>query len=166
MGFVRRTRQHHAIEHATVTMLTRRNQVASLVGGRSDHRGFYIFGDVDTEVLQRAVDEAITRLRAGEARLAIHPNCGTNLVTTGALAGLATFAATMLTRRNNARIVDQIPVAIMAGIGGMMLGRPAGTRLQRQVTTLADIGGLKLGSITRGKLWRWNYHFVTIDESI
>lgn len=75
--FGRRIRQNHALEHATITILS--GMVADLrVGARSSSNGFIIFGDVDLGLLRRALDEALRRLQAGEAELAIHPNCGTN----------------------------------------------------------------------------------------
>src|SRR5579885_2551570 len=75
----RRVRQNHALEHATITILS--NMVPDLrVSARSTSRGFTVFGDVDLGQLRRALDEALRRLQAGEVELAIHPNCGTNLV--------------------------------------------------------------------------------------
>src|SRR5207245_10808680 len=77
--FGRRIRQNYALEHATITILS--GMVPNLrISARSSSRGFIIFGDVDLGQLRRALDEALRRLQAGEAQLAIHPNCGTNLV--------------------------------------------------------------------------------------
>src|SRR5215831_7679005 len=76
--FGRRIRQNHALEHATVTILAR--DIPGLgVSARSNAHGFTIFAALDTDHVRRAADEALHRLRAGEAELAIHPNCGTNL---------------------------------------------------------------------------------------
>src|SRR5260370_39939288 len=77
MFFGRRIRQNHALEHATITILS--GMVPDLrVSARSSSSGFIILGDVDLGLLRRALDEALRRLQAGEAELAIHPNCGTN----------------------------------------------------------------------------------------
>src|SRR5436305_12494772 len=77
--FGRRIRQNHALEHATITILS--GMIPDpRISARSSSRGFIIFGDVDVGQLRRALDEALRRLQAGEAQLAIHPNCGTNLV--------------------------------------------------------------------------------------
>ncbi|MEZ4770330.1 MAG: DUF6391 domain-containing protein [Caldilineales bacterium] len=162
VGPVRRVRQHHAVEHATITILMSRNPGLPLVGGRSDHRGFYVYGPVQTSVLATAVQEALKRLKAGEARLAIHPNCGTNLVTTGALAGIAAMTATAVARYRRASVLDQIPAAILAATGAVVASRPIGLRLQRQVTTRADVSDLQLGEITRRELGRLVQHFVAL----
>src|SRR5205807_8458105 len=91
--FGRRIRQNHALEHATITILS--GMIPDLrVSARSSSTGFIIFGDVDLGLLRRAVDEALRRFQAGEAELAIHPNCGTNiavcvsLVRLGSLLGM------------------------------------------------------------------------------
>ena len=106
LPLIRRVRQNHAVEHATITMLMARHRSLPLVGGRSNLRGYYVFGAVETEQLAAAARDALARLQRGEAALAIHPNCGTNLVTTGAMAGLATLAATAISRRLQASLAD------------------------------------------------------------
>lgn len=161
---VRRVRQHHAIEHATITVLMRRNAHLQLVGGRSDHRGFYIFGSVDSDALLEAAQEALARLQRGESGLAIHPNCGTNLVTTGTLAGVAGLLTTTIGRRQQASLLDQLPFAILAAILALLVGRPLGFRLQRHVTTLADVRNLRLGHVSRRQFGRWVQHFVHVEE--
>src|SRR6266480_7564728 len=96
--FSRRIRQNHALEHATITILSGMIPTLS-VSARSSSDGFIIFGDVDLGQLRRALDEALSRLQAGEAELAIHPNCGTNLVvgmsvvTIGTLLGMTSSRA-------------------------------------------------------------------------
>lgn len=162
---IRRVRQNHAVEHATITLLMARNRALPLIGGRSDHRGYYIFGAVETDKLAAAAADALTRLQRGEAELAIHPNCGTNLVTTGAMAGLATFAATAISRRLQASLADRIAVAVMAATAAVVVSRPVGLRLQKDVTTLADVTDLHVQSVTRRQLGRMVVHFVALDET-
>lgn len=163
---VRRTRQNHAVEHATISLLSRYQSNLPLVAGRSNQHGFYVFGHVETAALAAAATEALARLQRGDAYLAIHPNCGTNLVTSGTLAGIAAFATAAVSRRRRASWLDELPLAIMATIVGMIIGRPLGMRLQRRVTTLADVRDLRLGAITRRQLMagRWVQHFVRLEE--
>src|SRR4051812_5842427 len=82
-----RTRQHHAIEHATIHMLAERFPRQPF-SGISDPLGFTLYGNVSEESARRAVGDALLRLQAGQSELAIHPNCGTNLATTGLLVTL------------------------------------------------------------------------------
>src|SRR5436309_14555054 len=93
--FGRRIRQNHALEHATITILS--GYVPNLrISARSSSRGFIIFGDVDLGQLRRALDEALRRLQAGEAELAIHPNCGTNVVVGVSLLNFGTLLGMIL----------------------------------------------------------------------
>ena len=164
-GMVRRIRQHHAIEHATITILMRRNPGLQLVGGRSTHCGFYVYGDVETTELEAAAQEALDRLQSGEKHLAIHANCGTNLVATGTLAGLAVFTTSALGRQRRASLFDQIPAAILAATAALLAGRPAGRWLQGRVTTLADVEDLRLGQVRREQIRRWMQPFVELEAT-
>lgn len=163
---VQRTRQNHAVEHATITLLMQHQRNLQMVAGRSNQRGFYVFGRVETAALAAAAAEALARLQRGDAYLAIHPNCGTNLVTMSTLTGAATLLTTAIGRRQKAGLLDQIPMVILAAATGILVGRPLGMQLQRRVTTLADVRNLRLGAITRRQVMagRWMQHFVQLEE--
>jgi hypothetical protein len=144
-----RIRRNHALEHATIHLLSSRPVRTALVG-RSDGRGFYLMGEVTTDEVERAVLQALARLQAGEARLAIHPNCGTNLVTGAALAGTASFLVAGMTRRRRwTDWLDQLPLALLAASLGLIIAQPLGTLLQRRITTEARPGSLQVLSIQR-----------------
>lgn len=164
-NFIRRMRQNHAVEHATLTILMTQDLTVQLVGGRSSQRGFYVFGQVETASLQAAATAALRRLQAGEAGLAIHPNCGTNLVTSSTLAGLAVITASALGRRRRTHWMEQVPMAILVAMAAILAGRPLGLRLQRKVTTLADVRTLRLGPISRHQMGRLVQHFVALEDT-
>src|SRR5262245_2599482 len=127
---IRRTRRNHALEHATIHLLNRQRYILS---GRSSDSGFIIIGDVPTEKVETAVKEALRRLRDGEHSLAIHPNCGTNLVTTGLLTTMITaLGFTGTTRR---RAWDRFPVILALVMGTLVYSQPLGMSLQRYFTT-------------------------------
>jgi hypothetical protein len=65
------------IEHATLTLLAERYPGRRLAG-YSDPAGFSSLTDLPQPAVRRALTDALARLRAGEARLAVHPFCGTN----------------------------------------------------------------------------------------
>src|SRR5512139_1400014 len=137
-------RQHHAIEHATVTLLGQRVPGAPVVA-RSDLLGFMVYGDVDTATLQATAEEALARLQAGETNLAVHPNCGTNLVTAGVLSGLAAFAAGSGRSRS---LWDRVPSAILGATVALMVAGPIGRWVQARVTTSGQVRGLQIESVT------------------
>jgi Domain of unknown function (DUF6391) len=86
-------RQVHALEHATVWVLSEmatsrgsnaiapdaRHRDNGTLGGLSTDRGFYLYGQVNKLDLSRAVRLALDRCKNGEWDLAVHPRCGTNL---------------------------------------------------------------------------------------
>ncbi len=162
LPFIRRTRQHHAIEHATISILTRRDPGRRLVA-RSDPGGFQILGVVGLEDLRDAVEEALHRLQAGEADLAIHPNCGTNIVTAGTIAGLVGVMVTAGPRR---RWWDQLPLALLATTFALLAAQPLGHLAQARITTLADVGEVRLSQIER-RGWRdMPLHRVTFRREL
>src|SRR2546421_4297197 len=85
--FGRRIRQNHALEHATITILS--GMIPDLrVSARSSSNGFIIFGDVDLGLLRRAVDEALRRLQAGGGAKGVTPNLGGKILGGGSLGAL------------------------------------------------------------------------------
>ncbi len=142
-----RLRRNHALEHATLHLLSRTHPQALLIG-RSDRKGFYLYGEVPLEAVGQAVFGAVQRLRAGELRLAIHPNCGTNLITAATLTTLATALALGGARGTRQRL-DRLPLAVLASLVALLLARPAGQQAQRHLTTRAELGRLQVLSIER-----------------
>ncbi len=156
LPLIARVRRNHALEHATIHVLSEKHRPLTVVG-RSTFSGYYIYGDLTTEMVIEAAQEAYARLRAGEHLLAIHPNCGTNLVTAGSLAGLATFAVLGNSKK---RRLELLPNALLAATAALILARPIGPRLQAHVTTLADLGDLTLKSVRREERRSLIVHFV------
>jgi hypothetical protein len=140
-----RVRQHHAIEHATLTLLSQRQPDTQAVA-RSDAQGFMVYGDVETSALQRVAQEALTRLQAGETKLAVHANCGTNLVTAGALSGLA---ALLVGAGRNRSFWERLPGAVLGATAALVLAGPAGLWMQANVTTTPRVDGLRIDSVSR-----------------
>lgn len=134
----RRVRQNHALEHATVTILT--NELPGLsVSARSNTRGFTIFADLDPTVVRRAADEALERLNAGEAELAIHPNCGTNLAVGLSLALVGSLWS-LTAMRQRARLVT----AAGSAVASFMVARPVGSLAQKYLTTQPDVADIRI----------------------
>ena len=134
-SIIRRTRQHHAIEHATLTILAERFPGRRMVG-YSDPAGFTLLADIPEEAARRGVADAMLRLQAGETSLAIHPNCGTNLLTTGVLVTLAAMLGSAGPRKDRLNRFTRMLVLVLPVL---MIGPTLGLRLQRY-TTQAEIG--------------------------
>jgi hypothetical protein len=139
------TRRNHAVEHATLKVLARKYNDKNLAG-HSNPTGFFLFGDMTTEDIRTSIHEAMTRLRAGEHDLAIHPGCGTNLATSMVLPASFAWIPFQGTRSLRWRLL-LIPVALGFALFGYVLSKPLGPWLQRNVTTQADLGNLQLMEI-------------------
>lgn len=153
---IRRTRRNHGLEHATIHMLSARHSGFN-AQGNANHRGFYlnIYGDLPEAAIVAAVEEAYRRMQGGEHDLAIHPNCGTALLTTATLSTLAAQSAFGLEQaRQGARtrdwqvLVGGLPGAILAAALALIVSRPLGLHLQRY-TTSGDLGDLKVVRVHR-----------------
>lgn len=140
--YIHPTRRNHALEHATLHILSKRFPTLPLAG-HSNPTGFFILGKVPTEQLREAVSQALTRLQNGESGLAIHPGCGTNYAVTGGLAAVAALYGFMGTKNTRERF-ERLPLVSLLSIFAFMLGQALGPHLQRKITTDPDPGDLAI----------------------
>lgn len=152
-------RRNHALEHATINVLALRGFPKPLAGYSNAH-GFWIMGEIDTEMLKEAVLLAHQRLARGEKSLAIHAHCGTNYAAAGALAGLAAWLGMMGVGEGWRRKVDRLPLVMALAMLAFMLSEPLGPYLQKRVTTDATMDNLQVASITRYQRGKFIFHQV------
>jgi hypothetical protein len=139
------TRRNHALEHATIHLLSRKH-AGKRMAGHSNPTGFFLLGDLSTQQIWESATEAHARLNAGESGLAIHPGCGTNLATSALLAGTFAWVPLRGTKSTLWRLM-LVPLALLFAIVGYQLSRPLGPWLQEHVTTEADLGSLQIVDI-------------------
>lgn len=132
-------RQVHALEHATVWVLSESARSAAegvseadLLSGMSTEQGFYLYGQVKTLQLQRAVQTALRRITTGSWNLAVHPRCGTNLSVGMLLTAGLTMGFHLLLPRG--------PITQLMGLGlattaAAQLAPDVGALAQRYITT-------------------------------
>ena len=159
LPIISRIRRNHGLEHATLHILA--NYLPhTMLAGHSDVGGFWIIGDVPSETLHVAVQEAITRLRAGENSLAIHPNCGTNYAAMGSLAGLAGAVAMLGSGMRLRDKLNRLPFAAVLATLSLFISKPLGLLLQKRVTTSGIPGLLEIIMITHRKQGRVTVHRI------
>jgi len=163
LSLLRRLRQHHALEHATIHVLTQRYPNLRVVG-RSTPDGFALYGDLPTEGVLLAAQHALKRLQAGQRNLAIHPACGTNFVAAGALAGLGVFAVLTPRRRGWRDWLSRLPTVLLVATVGTLLGQRVGILLQALVTTDPDVGSLRIAGVVREERGSLIVHRVRVRE--
>jgi hypothetical protein len=111
--------------------------------GYSDPKGFWVIGEVEKEEIEQSAHQALERLRGGESNLAIHPHCGTNLVTTSLLAGAAAWIGMLGAGRTMRERVERLPMVISLVALTMMASQPLGPYMQQHVTTSASPQGME-----------------------
>jgi hypothetical protein len=156
---VSRTRRNHALEHATIHVLSEKFKNFS-AQGNSTHEGFYlnIYGDIPETAVCAAVEEAYTRMQNGEHHLGVHPNCGTVLLTTATMAAMAaqtTFGLEQWRQKRSAMdlnvIINALPSAVLAVVIALIVSRPVGMAIQARYTTDGRLGNLRIARIRRIK---------------
>ncbi len=152
---ISRIRRNHGLEHAAIHVLSGKHKNFS-AQGNSDHLGFRlnIYGALSEADVTAAVQEAFRRMKGGEHHLAVHPNCGTALLTTATMTTLAaqgTFSLEQKRQKRNGLDIpswlNALPTAILAAVVAMIVSRPFGLYLQRRFTTAGDLGEMEIVSI-------------------
>lgn len=151
-------KQNHALEHATIVLLSRKYPEVRLAG-ISFAAGFFVFGELPDEAILPAAEEALHLLRTTSPELAIHERCGTNLAVMSILTGLSAMAVAKLRRpygsANN---------VIMATTAAIILSRPLGLTVQRYITTQTPNSSMILTGVRALHLFGAPAHFVSTDN--
>jgi len=155
-----RVRSNHALEHATLHVLQEKG-IRTQLGGISDAGGFWIYGEASIDIVLSAAQEALTRLADGENELAVHPNCGTNIAVGSLVAGGLAWMGMLGTRGRLSRKLRRLPLAVLLGLIGYQIARPLGPKLQKQVTTNADVKGLEIAEVIQRDVFGRTVHRVS-----
>ncbi|KAA3642265.1 MAG: hypothetical protein DWQ07_24840 [Chloroflexi bacterium] len=155
-----RIRRNHGLEHATIHILSKQKPGRSLAG-HSDAGGFWLWGDVRTEDVENAAQEALTRMRNGEHQLAVHPNCGTNFATAGLAAGVAGAIAMFGAGPRIRHKLERLPLAGLLATIALIFAQPLGFAIQQNVTTSGHPGNLEVVSVSASQRGRLIGHRVT-----
>lgn len=140
---IQNTRRNHALEHATVQLMLGKLGPHLRLAGRASQNGFVLFGDLPSESVKECAHEALARLQHGEGHWAVTSLCGTNLLTAGVMASLASAAA--LTVQGGKK--RNFQGAMLAGIVAVTLAQPAGRMVQKYITTSPDLVGTEIVSV-------------------
>jgi hypothetical protein len=151
-------RQNHALEHATIVLLSRKFPDVRF-SGISFAAGFFVFGEVPIAEILPTAQEALHLLRTTRPDLAVNERCGTNLAVSGALTGLAAMAVAKMRRpfstANN---------VILASTAAMIIARPLGLKVQQYITTQTPNSSLQILGVKPVSLFGNPGHFVRTDN--
>lgn len=155
-----RIRQNHGLEHATVAVLLQKLGMAVRLAGRSTASGFYLYGNLPTDLVVESTHEALRRLQAGEADLAVSPLCGTNL----AVGGLLASAGSLVAFGDHGDRRERFPRAMLLATAGIVAAQPIGRLVQKYVTTSPDQAGVEVISITRSSFVGLPVHKISTER--
>jgi hypothetical protein len=147
-GIISLIRRNHGLEHATINLLSKKFPANSF-SGYSDHKGFWIVGDVSTDALLETAQQALTRMKGGERKLAIHDNCGSNYVISGLIAGTLAWLGMLGTGNSFKKKLDRWPLLVLLVTGALIVAQPLGPKVQEHVTTKGEPGNLAVKQIVR-----------------
>ncbi|MBN1246964.1 MAG: hypothetical protein JXC32_04860 [Anaerolineae bacterium] len=154
--WVDRIRQNHALEHATINLLSRRYADAQVMGV-SGPAGFTLYSTLTAEEIVPTVRRALEALKGGESGLAVHAHCGTNLVITAGATTVATllglgYVPDLLREKEAGRqrswmgLVERLPQAVLLNAVALVAAMPVARWVQANVTTRAEVGDLEIAS--------------------
>jgi hypothetical protein len=140
-------RRNHALEHATIVVMMKKEPHRRFNGFSTDE-GFFVQGVRSIDEVDSAAREALRRLRAGEKKLAVHRKCGTTTVAANLLAAVFFLGAVGL----GLYLGWDIYLLILGGIVlSLLLRVPLSLFLQRFVTTNADLSNAEVGWVEPAK---------------
>ncbi len=139
----KRTRRAHSCEHATVNVLEEWYGPQPHTAGVATPEGFYIWGThgIPPEMLLRAAQSGLARMKSGEKHLALHPRCGTSLVVARFVFSLV-FLFTLI-------VTGYLTLTglLAAFLSAWILGRPMGLLAQRFFTTSPHVAQLYITEV-------------------
>lgn len=159
ISFLQHVRRNHALEHATINLISQQYPLAQVVGF-SGPWGFTLYTSLTAEEIVPAVMKALQKLKAGESNLRIHANCGTNLAVAAALTASATLLGT---GKENSWLkrLERFPQLVLLNVFALIVARPLGEWVQANLTTDSDLSKMDIASIFtdfQGRLRRIRVH--------
>ena len=153
-----RIRRNHGLEHATLTLLSQRFPNLRMAG-YSFPGGFFLLGDLPTADVRELVAQALSRMNNGERMLAVHPNCGTNYVVSGLVAGTLAWLG-MAGARSKRDQLERLPLVVTLVTLGFIFSAPLGPKVQEYVTTSGDPQGLSIVDIYPVRFGQLSLHRI------
>ncbi len=142
----KRVRRNHALEHGTINVIEEKYGIP-MMSGLAAEDGFTVNGPVWGELALGAALEALTRLKRGERRLALHERCGTTIVAVNTLMSVLFILFLFLTGSLS------ILTVILALAASWFLGPLAGRYAQMYLTTATDLERVEIVGIEHRNRW-------------
>ena len=143
-------RKNHALEHATVNILEKKERYNRLAGYATEE-GFYIMGVNDTVLVEKAAHRGLELMKQGQSELAIHKNCGTSLIVANFISAIIFLI--LLFYLGYFSIVSMLAAIILAHLIGPYLGQ----LVQEKFTTTPEVKEMEIISAGRETTNNWRH---------
>ena len=130
-------RRSHALQHATMNVIEERFGRGGLEGRALEH-GFTLDGAASADVVLTSAQEGLSRLKAGERRLAVRRRCGSTLAPAGFLCAMVFLG--VLLAANQLSLLNVVLAVLLANA----LAPAISNLLQRRISGAADVSGQRI----------------------
>ena len=161
MSVLERIRRNHALEHATLAVLAS-SGVKGLLAGYSTNGGFWLLAPASASTVEAAANTALERLSSGESHLAISASCGTNL----AVASLLATGVIRVAKATRGGGRTGWPLNAVLVVGALALARPLGTAIQRKLTTLSLVEGMRVSEVKTLRIGQFHLHRIFTEQRL
>ena len=149
-------RRNHAIEHATVSILTEQ-KVKSAVLGFAIPSGFLIYSKSNKDEIVSAANHGLKLMKSGVYEISISQFCGTNLVVAALLTGVSTVLLGKILGKKSKNILNITNGFLLSAL----LSKPIGRIVQKYVTTDPNVKNIQIENSRSLKVGTFYIHFIS-----
>ena len=151
-------RRNHAIEHATVSILTEQ-KLKSAILGFAIPSGFIIYSKSDKDEILSAANHGLKLMKSGVSEISISKFCGTNLVVAAMLTGVSTILLGKILGKKSKNILNITNGFLLSAL----LSKPIGQLVQKYVTTDPNVKNIQIGNSRSLKVGTFHVHFISTN---
>ena len=151
-------RRNHAIEHATVSILTEQISKSAVVGFAVPS-GFIIYSKSGKDEILSAANNGLNLMKSGDSEISISQFCGTNLVVAALLTGVSTIILGKICGKKSKNILNIANGFVLSAL----LSKPIGRIVQKYVTTDSSVQNIQIKNGRSLKIGSFYIHFISTD---
>ena len=149
-------RRNHAIEHATVSILTEQKGKSAVLGFAIPS-GFIIYSKSNKDEIVSAANHGLKLMKSGISDISISQFCGTNLVVAALLTGVSTVLLGKILGKKSKNILNITNGFLLSAL----LSKPIGRIVQKYVTTDPNVKNIQIENSRSLKVGTFYIHFIS-----
>tara|TARA_B100000686_G_scaffold1981_1_gene2204 strand:- start:207 stop:734 length:528 start_codon:yes stop_codon:yes gene_type:complete len=149
-------RRNHAIEHATVSILTEQISKSAVIGFAVPS-GFIIYSKSSKDEILSAANNGLNLMKTGDSEISISQFCGTNLVVAALLTGVSTVLLSKILGKKSKNILNITNGFLLSAL----LSKPIGRIVQKYVTTDPNVKHIQIKNSRSLRVGTSYLHFIS-----